>query len=54
MENFPQLRASRSRSPSRASSRSRSRRAGGKVTWAQVAEPDNKEMKALKGKLKRF
>ncbi|KAG0434533.1 hypothetical protein HPB47_019032 [Ixodes persulcatus] len=48
MENFLQLRASRSRSPSRASSRSRSRSAGGKVTWAQVAEPENKEMKALK------
>ncbi|EEC07233.1 hypothetical protein IscW_ISCW006598, partial [Ixodes scapularis] len=40
--------APRSRSPSRESSRSRSRSAGLKVTWAQVAEPDNKEMKALK------
>ncbi|KAG0422323.1 hypothetical protein HPB47_001847 [Ixodes persulcatus] len=47
-EHFPLLRAPRSRTPTRVASRSRSRSAGGKATWAQVAEPANKEMKTLR------
>ncbi|KAG0430610.1 hypothetical protein HPB47_022507 [Ixodes persulcatus] len=47
-EHFPLLRAPRSRTPTRTASRSRSRSAGGKATWAQVAEPENKEMKTLR------
>ncbi|KAG0431022.1 hypothetical protein HPB47_022180, partial [Ixodes persulcatus] len=48
-ENIPPLRMS-VRASTRASSRSRSRSrsTGGKVTWAQVAEPENKKVKALK------